>query len=115
MSKKNIWIDCDPGIDDAIALAAAAASRYALNIHGISTVAGNQTIERVTNNALALSAFLDLDVPVVKGAEGPLTRQKEDAGHVHGETGLGNTVLPKTSKIGRASCRGGGRIREQCW
>ncbi len=98
MSKKNIWIDCDPGIDDAIALAAAAASRDALNIHGISTVAGNQTIERVTNNALALSAFLDLDVPVVKGAEGPLTRQKEDAGHVHGETGLGNTVLPKTSK-----------------
>lgn len=77
MSKKNIWIDCDPGIDDAIALAAAAASRDALNIHGISTVAGNQTIERVTNNALALSAFLDLDVPVVKGAEGPLTRQKK--------------------------------------
>jgi inosine-uridine nucleoside N-ribohydrolase len=98
MSKINVWIDCDPGIDDAIALAAAAASQDALHIHGISTVAGNQTIERVTNNALALSSFLKLDVPVVRGAEGPLTRAKEDAGHVHGETGLGNTVLPKTEK-----------------
>lgn len=98
MSKINVWIDCDPGIDDAIALAAAAASQDALHIHGISTVAGNQTIERVTNNALALSSFLKLDVPVVCGAEGPLTRAKEDAGHVHGETGLGNTVLPKTEK-----------------
>ncbi|CAD2080306.1 Pyrimidine-specific ribonucleoside hydrolase RihB [Jeotgalicoccus aerolatus] len=98
MSKINVWIDCDPGIDDAIALAAAAASQDALHIHGISTVAGNQTIERVTNNALALSSFLKLDVPVVRGAEGPLTRAKEDAGHVHGETGLGNTVLPKTGK-----------------
>ena len=98
MNKRNIWIDCDPGIDDAIALAAAAASRDTLNIHGISTVAGNQTIERVTNNALALSSFLNMDVPVVRGAEGPLTRAKEDAGHVHGETGLGNTVLPKTPK-----------------
>ena len=98
MSKINVWIDCDPGIDDAIALAAAAASQDALHIHGISTVAGNQTIERVTNNALALSSFLKLDVPVVRGAEGPLTRAKEDAGHVHGETGLGNTVLQKTEK-----------------
>ena len=98
MSKINVWIDCDPGIDDAIALEAAAASQDALHIHGISTVAGNQTIERVTNNALALSSFLKLDVPVVRGAEGPLTRAKEDAGHVHGETGLGNTVLPKTEK-----------------
>lgn len=98
MSKINVWIDCDPGIDDAIALAAAAASQDALHIHGISTVAGNQTIERVTNNALALSSFLKLDMPVVRGAEGPLTRAKEDAGHVHGETGLGNTVLPKTEK-----------------
>lgn len=99
MKKINIWIDCDPGIDDAIALAAAAASQDILKIHGISTVAGNQTIERVTNNALSLSSFLGLaEAPVVRGAEGPLTRAKEDAGHVHGETGLGNTVLPKTSK-----------------
>lgn len=99
MKKTNVWIDCDPGIDDAIALAAAAASQDTLKIHGISTVAGNQTIERVTNNALALSSFLGINnVPVVRGAEGPLTRAKEDAGHVHGETGLGNTVLPKTAK-----------------
>lgn len=98
MKKTNIWIDCDPGIDDAIALLAAGQSRDTLTIHGISTVAGNQTIERVTNNALALADFLDLDVPVVSGQVGPLTREKVDAGHVHGTTGLGNTVLPKTEK-----------------
>lgn len=98
MTETNIWIDCDPGIDDAIAIAALAASQDSLNIHGISTVAGNQTIERVTNNALALSDFLSLEVPIVSGQVGPLTREKVDAGHVHGTTGLGNTVLPKTSK-----------------
>lgn len=98
MTKTNIWIDCDPGIDDAIAIAACAASQDVLNVHGISTVAGNQTIERVTNNALLLTDFLNLDVPVVSGQVGPLTREKVDAGHVHGTTGLGDTVLPKTSK-----------------
>ena len=98
MTKKNVWIDCDPGIDDAIALAALAASQDLVNIHGISTVAGNQTIERVTTNALKLASFLKLNVPVVKGAEGPLIRAKEDAGHVHGTTGLGNTFLPDTDK-----------------
>lgn len=98
MTQTNVWIDCDPGIDDAIALAVAAASQDILNVHGISTVAGNQTIERVTNNALLLSDFLNLDVPVVSGQVGPLIREKVDAGHVHGTTGLGDTVLPKTSK-----------------
>lgn len=97
--KEKIWIDCDPGIDDAVALAMAAASRDVLEICGISTVSGNQTIRRVTENALQLSAFLGMeDVPVVAGAKGPLVRSVEVAGDIHGKTGLGNYELPKTEK-----------------
>lgn len=99
MKKKNIWIDCDPGIDDAVALAMAAASREQLNIVGISTVSGNQTSDRVTENALKLAAFLGMeDVPVVRGSRGPLVRAVQSAGDIHGSTGLGNCELPATTK-----------------
>lgn len=95
----NIWIDCDPGIDDAFALAMAAASRDKLHICGISTVGGNQTCRKVTENALRLSAFLGLaDVPVVKGAEGPILGDVKPADDVHGDTGLGNCRLPDGGK-----------------
>lgn len=99
MQKINIWMDCDPGIDDAVAFAMAAASRDRLNICGISTVAGNQTSDRVTDNALKLASFLGMeDVPVVRGARGPLMRKAETADYAHGETGLGGCRLPQTSK-----------------
>lgn len=99
MKKKNIWIDCDPGIDDAVALAMAAASREQLNIVGVSTVAGNQTSDRVTENALKLAAFLGMeDVPVVRGCRGPLVRAVQSAGDIHGSTGLGDCELPATIK-----------------
>ena len=99
MSRKNIWIDCDPGIDDAVALAMAAASRDRLKLWGVSTVAGNQTSDRVTGNALKLCTFLGLDdVPVVRGAREPLIRRLEVADDIHGTTGLGNCILPETSK-----------------
>ncbi len=88
--KTNIWIDTDPGIDDAIAISAAAAARDRLNICGISAVAGNQTIEKVTVNAMWLTQILGLlDVPVVRGAAGPLIRESRPAGDIHGEYGLG--------------------------
>lgn len=97
MEKRNIWIDCDPGIDDALALAVAAASRDTLKLHGISTVAGNQVIDLVTDNALRLRSFLSMDeVPVVRGAAGPVMRVAQVAGDVHGENGLGNIWLPET-------------------
>ena len=99
MQKINIWMDCDPGIDDAVAIAVAAASQDKLNICGISTVSGNQTSGLVTDNALKLAAFLGLEnIPVVRGAGEPLMRKIETADYVHGENGLGNCELPKTSK-----------------
>lgn len=98
-NKKNVWLDADPGIDDAAAFAVLIAYRDRLNICGISSVAGNQSSDRVTANALKLTEFLGAaDIPVVRGAAGPLLREPADAGDVHGTSGLGNCVLPEPKK-----------------
>lgn len=99
MMRRNIIIDADPGVDDAVALALASAHLQELNIIALVTVAGNQSIDRVTNNALKLTTFLGLDeVPVAKGSNTPLVREPMDASNVHGSTGLGDTNLPETEK-----------------
>ncbi len=91
----HVWIDCDPGIDDAVMLALAAANRDRLDIRGISTVAGNQTSDRVTDNAVKLTHLLGAEeIPVARGARGPLTRAMIDAGDIHGESGLGYSNMP---------------------
>ena len=89
MKRRPIIIDCDPGHDDAMAILWALASEE-LEIKAITTVAGNQTIEKVTNNAIrVLTKAKEYDIPVAKGAEKPLSRPLQDAGYIHGETGLG--------------------------
>ena len=98
MIKRKIIIDCDPGVDDAIALAFAAANRDRLELLAVTTVGGNQAIEKVTRNALDLLDFYGLDVPVAMGADSPLIREPMYAPEVHGENGLGNCALPKTSR-----------------
>ena len=72
MEKRKIIMDCDPGIDDAIALAYAAAHPEAFDLLAVTTVAGNQTIEKVTRNALDLTALYKLDVPVAAGMVEPI-------------------------------------------
>ncbi len=97
--RKNIWIDTDPGIDDAIAIAAAFASTDRLKICGISTVAGNQTIDIVTDNALWLTELLGgEEVSMVRGAEHPLIRRPHPVGRVHGEHGLGYVIPDKPAR-----------------
>lgn len=91
--RRNIWIDTDPGIDDAIAISAAFASEDRLKICGISAVAGNQTIDIVTSNALWLTQLLGRDkVSVVRGADRPLIREAYPVGSVHGPHGLGYVI-----------------------
>ncbi|MCK2212638.1 nucleoside hydrolase [Actinomadura sp. ATCC 31491] len=92
---KKVLIDCDPGIDDALALALAAGSRDALDLVGVTTVGGNVDLPLTTANALALREFLELgDLPVTPGSAGALLRHTVRAGHIHGESGLGAVVLP---------------------
>ncbi|MBQ0065176.1 MAG: nucleoside hydrolase [Firmicutes bacterium] len=95
---RKIWIDCDPGIDDAVMLACAKASEKDLKVLGISSVAGNQTTDIVTRNALNLAYLLGLDVPVVRGAREPLIQPMVCCEEVHGPTGLGYVVLEDSDK-----------------
>ena len=89
-----ILIDCDPGHDDAIALLLALASPE-LEVLGVTTVAGNQTLEKTTANAIRVLEFVGRgDVAVAAGAERPLVREPFVAAYVHGETGLDGPALP---------------------
>ena len=90
----TIILDCDPGIDDALAIAFAAGYPE-IGLAGITTVAGNVGLAKTTANALAVASFVGAaDVPVTAGCAAPLLRPALDAGHVHGESGLGGAVLP---------------------
>src|SRR5579863_6157079 len=93
-----IILDCDPGIDDALAIAFAAGSP-AIELAGLTTVAGNVELAKTTANALAVASFVGLDsVPVTAGCPAPLLRPALHAGHVHGESGLGGAVLPAPAR-----------------
>jgi inosine-uridine nucleoside N-ribohydrolase len=91
---EQILIDCDPGHDDAIALLLAFASPE-LELLGVTTVAGNQTLEKTTANAIRVLDFVGRDdVTVAAGADRPLVRDPFVAAYVHGETGLDGPDLP---------------------
>jgi inosine-uridine nucleoside N-ribohydrolase len=93
-----ILLDCDPGHDDAIALLLALASPE-LELLGVTTVAGNQTLEKTTANAIRVLDFVGRDdVPVAAGAAAPLVRELYVAAYVHGETGLDGPDLPPPSR-----------------
>ncbi len=79
-------IDCDPGLDDAIALILA--HRHA-EVIGITTVSGNAPLHATTDNALQVTALLEADTPVHAGAARPLAGEPVHALEVHGEAGLG--------------------------
>jgi inosine-uridine nucleoside N-ribohydrolase len=90
-----IIIDCDPGHDDAIAILLALASPE-VEVRGITTVAGNQTLDKTTRNALKILELAGrTDIPVAAGADRPLTRTLRTAAHVHGESGLDGPDLPE--------------------
>jgi inosine-uridine nucleoside N-ribohydrolase len=89
-----VVLDCDPGHDDAIALLLALASPE-LELVGVTTVHGNQTLDKTTDNALRVLALAGReDVPVAMGADRPLERELHVAAHVHGESGLDGPALP---------------------
>jgi len=95
-----VVIDCDPGIDDAVALLLAFASPE-LDVTGITTVAGNVGIGQVVDNALRLCDLIGVDarVPVVRGHAGPIARAVRIPDEpVHGEGGLGGVALPPSAR-----------------
>jgi inosine-uridine nucleoside N-ribohydrolase len=92
-----IILDCDPGHDDAIALLLAVASPE-VELVGVTTVSGNQTLDKTTANALRVLEFAGRsDIPVYAGADRPFVRERDVAAHVHGESGLDGPDLPPPS------------------
>ena len=93
-----VILDCDPGHDDAIALLLALASPE-LALLGVTTVSGNQTLDKTTANAIRVLDHIGRDdVPVLAGARSPLVRERHVAADVHGETGLDGPVLPPPAR-----------------
>src|SRR3954452_22891711 len=89
-----ILLDCDPGHDDAIALLLALGSDE-LELRGVTTVAGNQTLEKTTANAIRVLELAGRgEIPVAAGACRPLVREARVAADVHGEAGLEGPALP---------------------
>jgi pyrimidine-specific ribonucleoside hydrolase len=90
----RVLVDCDPGLDDALALLLVLASPE-LELRGVTTVAGNQTIDKTTENALKVLELAGRgDIPVASGADRPLAGELVPADDAHGETGLGGLKLP---------------------
>jgi inosine-uridine nucleoside N-ribohydrolase len=95
MTPTPIILDCDPGHDDAIAILLALASPE-IELLGVTTVSGNQTLDKTTSNALRVLEFAGRgDVNVYAGADRPFVRDREVAAHVHGESGLDGPDLPR--------------------
>ncbi|MGD1904514.1 MAG: nucleoside hydrolase [Leptolyngbyaceae cyanobacterium] len=95
MPRRPIIIDCDPGVDDAIALMLALRSPE-LEVQAITTVAGNVPLDLTQRNARQICELLDRrDVPVYAGCPRPLIRSLVTAEAVHGNTGLNGITLPE--------------------
>ena len=92
---QKIILDCDPGHDDAIALLLAHGNPE-IELLAVTTVVGNQTLPKVTRNALAVAALAGVTgVPFAAGAPRPLLREVQTAPDIHGETGLDGPRLPE--------------------
>jgi purine nucleosidase len=97
-----IILDCDPGIDDALAIVFAH-GHPGIDLLGLTTVAGNAGLVKTTANALAVCEYIGAgEVSVTAGCAGPLLRPAFDARHVHGESGLGGAKLPAPKAIAAA-------------
>lgn len=97
MAKRPLIIDCDTGTDDAIALVAAFYSPE-VDLRALTCVSGNVDLPYTSRNTLDLVHYLGLDIPVAKGAMTPILRDlyKIRKIETHGQSGLGDVVLPTT-------------------
>ncbi|MGE7947141.1 nucleoside hydrolase [Lysinibacillus sp. NPDC093688] len=94
MGKIPVIIDCDPGIDDVMALLLAF-SRDDLDIKLITTEPGNQTQDKTIYNARAFTSYMKQNIEIARGLKDPFFRELEVADDVHGESGLGEVIFPE--------------------
>ena len=93
--KHKIILDCDPGHDDAIAILLAA-HHPDIDLLAITTVAGNQSLDKTTLNALKVCSLANIrNVPVARGMDRPLVRPARHAANIHGESGMDGPDIPE--------------------
>ena len=93
--RQKIILDCDPGHDDAIALLLAA-HHPALELLAVTTVAGNQSIEKTTQNALKVCSLANIrSVPIAMGMDRPLVQPARHAADIHGVSGMDGPNVPE--------------------
>lgn len=91
----KIIIDCDPGHDDAIAILLAA-HHPDISLQAITTVAGNQSVDKTTRNALKVCSLANIrNVPIARGMDRPLVRPPRFSPEIHGESGLDGPDIPE--------------------
>ncbi|MGI9612292.1 MAG: nucleoside hydrolase [Acidimicrobiales bacterium] len=93
--RRRVIVDCDPGLDDAAALAVAG---HFADIVGITTVGGNAPLADVTANALLSTQIFGIDAEVFAGAERPLLAEPRHAPEIHGEHGFDGPNLPAPTR-----------------
>jgi len=86
-SPKAVWLDCDPGHDDAMAILLAAWTDE-LHVVGISTLSGNQAIDKTTVNAARMVTVSGRRIQVIRGQGRPLLRHLHHDPGIHGASGL---------------------------
>ncbi len=91
----KIILDCDPGHDDAVALLLAA-RHPEIELLAVTTVAGNQAVDKTTRNALKVCALANLrHIPVARGMDRPLVRSIKHAADIHGASGMDGPDVPE--------------------
>lgn len=100
MTKKiNCIIDCDPGVDDSVAIALSLYDEV-MDIKLITTVNGNLELPIVSRNALhLLEKFKRTDIPVALGASESIGKDMPDASEFHQEEGMGGYIPPKEANL----------------
>ena len=93
--KHKIILDCDPGHDDAMALLLAA-HHPEVELLAITTVAGNQSVEKTTRNALKVCSLANIrDIPIAMGMDRPLVRPPKHSPEIHGASGMDGPHIPE--------------------
>src|SRR5437660_4062616 len=91
---RKIILDCDPGHDDAMAILLAHGNPE-IELLAITTVAGNQTLDKTTLNARRVATVAGIRVPIAAGCDRPLLRALVTAAEIHGESGLDGPSFPE--------------------
>lgn len=95
----QVILDCDPGLDDAVAILMALGAVDKINLLGITTVAGNVGLDAVYQNARDLCSLGGReDIPVFAGCAHSIMGRHVRAAEVHGSDGLGGVILPKSTR-----------------